>query len=320
MAEPLLNLEPVDKVEILTLMDNYTDVLLPGSDIVQRPPLAVGGQIPTTTVVAEHGLSLLVTVHKGDLSHTVLLDTGWTAMGVIHNMNVLGIDPEKIETIVLSHGHMDHTGTLVPILERISHPVDVVLHPHALLSPRYLQIQDGAKLLFPKTLADNALRSKGAELVWSEKPTPVADSMVGVTGQVERVTGFEKGLPNAMMEKDGKVVPDPILDDQAMVIHLKDKGLVVVAGCSHAGIINTLLYARKITGIQRIYAVFGGFHLSGTVFEPIIEDTLRELKQMDPAVLVPMHCTGWKALHRFEEEFPQSFVLNSVGTKFTLTS
>ena len=303
MSEITLQLEPVDKVEILTLMDNYIDVLLPGSDIVQRPPLASGGQIPTTTLVAEHGLSLLVTVQKGGETHTVLLDTGWTPIGVIHNMNVLGITPEQIETIVLSHAHMDHTGTLLPLLEQMSKPTELVLHPAAFLSPRYLAFDDGTKLMFPKTLDKPTLQEKGASIVLSERPVAIAKGKVGVTGQVKRTTGFEKGLPNAMMEKDGEAVPDPILDDQALIINLKRKGLVVVAGCSHAGIINTLLHARKITGVNNVYAVFGGFHLSGAFFEPIIEDTIKELKQIGPSVLVPMHCTGWKAIHRFEEEF-----------------
>ena len=318
MAPQGLEFEPVDKVEILTLMDNYIDVLLPSTEIVHRPPLASAGQIPTTTLVAEHGLSLLIRVYKGADSHTVLLDTGWTSIGVLHNMQILGVDPGEIQTIVLSHAHMDHTGTLVPLLERIGRPIKLVLHPHAFSSPRYLALDETTKILFPKTLDEKILCEKGAEIVLSKSPISVGQSMVGVTGQVERVTSFEKGMPNALMEKDGQVVPDPILDDQALVINLEGKGLVIVAGCSHAGIINTILYAQKITGLQKVHAVLGGFHLSGAFFEPIIEQTIAELKDIAPDILVPMHCTGWKAIHRFEEEFPGSFVLNSVGSKFIL--
>jgi 7,8-dihydropterin-6-yl-methyl-4-(beta-D-ribofuranosyl)aminobenzene 5'-phosphate synthase len=136
---------------------------------------------------------------------------------------------------------------------------------------------------------------------------------------VERVTDFEKGLPNAQMERNGKIEKDLILDDQALVINLKGKGLVVIAGCSHAGIINTILYAGKITGVEKVHTVLGGFHLSGPIFEPIIEETIKEFKKMAPEVLVPMHCTGWKAIQRFSDEFPSSFVLNSVGSRFTLS-
>lgn len=144
------------------------------------------------------------------------------------------------------------------------------------------------------------------------------DSMIAVTGEVERVTGFERGLPNASVERDGKIEPDMILDDQALVIKLKEKGLVIISGCGHAGVINTVLYARKITGIDRIHAVLGGFHLSGPVFEPIVESTITEFRKIRSEIIIPMHCTGWKAVKRFSEEFPSSFVLNSVGTRIVL--
>lgn len=140
-----------------------------------------------------------------------------------------------------------------------------------------------------------------------------------VTGEVERVTPFEKGLPNAVLERDGKIEKDPIVDDQALVIHLKGKGLVVIAGCSHAGIINTILYAQNLTGTERVHTILGGFHLSGPYFEKIIEQTIGELKRINPEVLVPMHCTGWKAIQRMSQEFPDAFVLNSVGSMITLS-
>jgi 7,8-dihydropterin-6-yl-methyl-4-(beta-D-ribofuranosyl)aminobenzene 5'-phosphate synthase len=107
--------------------------------------------------------------------------------------------------------------------------------------------------------------------------------------------------------------------DQALVINLKGKGLVVVSGCAHAGIINTVLYAKKITGVEDVHAVVGGFHLSGPIFEPIIEKTIEAFKEMDLKLIVPMHCTGWKAIQRFSEAFPDSFVLNSVGSAFSLS-
>jgi len=143
--------------------------------------------------------------------------------------------------------------------------------------------------------------------------------MVLVTGEVERITAFEKGLPNALYERNGKIEKDPISDDQAIVINLKGKGLVIISGCSHAGIINTVLFAKKITGVEKIHGILGGFHLTGPFFEQIIEETISELRSMEPQVIVPMHCTGWKAIQRFSEEFPSSFILNSVGSMFTLS-
>jgi 7,8-dihydropterin-6-yl-methyl-4-(beta-D-ribofuranosyl)aminobenzene 5'-phosphate synthase len=312
-------LREVEKIEIITLIDNYVDVLLRNTEVVTRPPLAKGGEIPTDTLLAEHGLSLLVTVRQGANEHTLLFDTGYTKVGVPYNMAQMEIDVEQIEAIVLSHGHMDHTGSFYTLMDQISKKVPVVVHPGAFHSPRYFGLDDGRRLLFPRTLVREALEERDVEILESKGPTLILEDMVAVTGQVERTTDFEKGLPNALIELDGKVQPDPISDDQALVLHLKDKGLVVISGCGHAGIINTVLYSRKFTGVEKIHGVLGGFHLSGPFFEPIIEKTIEALKKMAPQVIMPMHCTGWKAIQRFSEEFPSSFALNSVGSKITLS-
>jgi 7,8-dihydropterin-6-yl-methyl-4-(beta-D-ribofuranosyl)aminobenzene 5'-phosphate synthase len=319
MDNPSDLLLTVDRVEVLTLMDNYVDVLLTNTDVVYRPPLAKDGLIPADTLVAEHGLSLLITLYREEQSHTVLFDTGYSSIGVLHNMDRLGIEPARIETVVISHGHMDHTGTLFSLLDRIPEPVSLVVHPDAFLSPRYFALDDGRKLLFPDTLKRAELEAGNVRIVESAKPSLIAGNTALVTGEVERTTTFEKGLPNALLERNGAIEKDPILDDQAIAVKLKGKGLVVISGCAHAGIVNTLRYATKLTGEEHVHAVLGGFHLSGAFFEPIIEDTIQELKKLAPQVLVPMHCTGWKAIHRFSEEFPESFILNSVGSRFTLS-
>ena len=312
-------LKEVDRVEILTLMDNYVDVLLGSTDVVTRPPLAKGPEIPTNNLLAEHGLSMLVMAYQGKEKHTVLFDTGHTSVGVPHNVEFLEVDLDEVEALVLSHAHMDHTGSLFPVLDKIDKSIPLVVHPEAFVWPRYLSLEDGRKLRFPRTLVKADLEHRKVELVVTKTPTLLAHDLVAVTGEVERVTEFEKGLPNAVLERNGKLEKDPIADDQSLVLNLKGKGLVVISGCAHAGIINTILHAQKITGIKEIYAVIGGFHLSGPSFEPIIEETIGELKQMEPAVLVPMHCTGWKAIERFSQEFPESFILNSVGSRFTLS-
>jgi len=314
-----VELKAVDRIEVLTIIDNYVDVLLENTDVVTRPPHAKGEEIPTDTLLAEHGLSLLVTLYQGERRHTILLDTGYNQMGVPHNLGQLEVDIEKIEAIVLSHGHMDHTGSLYPLLDRIENRIPLVVHPDAFLATRYIRLDDGRKLRFPQTLKKIDLETRNVELLAKKHPTLLADDTIMVTGEVERVTKFEKGMPDAIMEREGELEKDPISDDQALVMNLKGKGLVIIGGCSHAGIINTILYAQKRTGIAPIYGVLGGFHLSGASFEPIIEETISELKKMGPKVLVPMHCTGWKAIKRFSEEFPSAFILNSVGSRYTLS-
>jgi 7,8-dihydropterin-6-yl-methyl-4-(beta-D-ribofuranosyl)aminobenzene 5'-phosphate synthase len=319
MSEKLKDgLREVDGIEVTTIMDNYVDVLLRNSNGVTRPPLAISGKIPADTMLAEHGLSLLVVVKVGGKTHHILFDCGYSKVGVPHNVEMLGIELGKLEAIVLSHGHMDHTGALYPIAESLGRSIPLVLHPDAFLSPRYFGLEDGRKLTCPQTLSRHEMETRGIEVIERRSPSLVAEGAIAVTGEIERVTDFEKGLPNALVERNGKLEHDGILDDQSLVIKLKGKGLLVISGCGHAGIINTMLYAQKITGITTIHAVLGGFHLQGPAFEPIVERTIAEFKAIKPKVAVPMHCTGWAAIKRFSEEFPSSFVLNSVGTRISL--
>jgi 7,8-dihydropterin-6-yl-methyl-4-(beta-D-ribofuranosyl)aminobenzene 5'-phosphate synthase len=194
----------------------------------------------------------------------------------------------------------------------------LIVHPDAFLYHRFLELDDGTKLEFPQAIKKEFMKSTELEIVENSSPSLLADGMIAVTGEVERVTDFEKGLPNISVERDGKIEPDRILDDQALVIKLKEKGLVIISGCGHAGIINTIFYGKKISGSAKIHAVLGGFHLSGPIFKPIVERTIAEFKKIKPKVIVPMHCTGWAAIKRFSEKFPSSFILNSVGTKISL--
>jgi 7,8-dihydropterin-6-yl-methyl-4-(beta-D-ribofuranosyl)aminobenzene 5'-phosphate synthase len=300
-------------------MDNYVDVLLGNTDIVTRPVFRKGDEISRNTVVAEHGLCMFVSASQGEESHSILFDTGHTEIGVPHNLKQLEIDLRGIEAIVLSHGHMDHTGALYPILEALHRPMLLVVHPWGFHSPRFIKWPDGRIDRFPNTLIREDLMNQGAKILESQEPVSLANGMTLVTGEIERTTTFEKGFPLAKIIRNGKLVLDPIRDDQALVVHLKGKGLVVISGCAHSGIVNTVLYSRKITGIEPVYAVLGGFHLTGPLFEPIIGDTIAALKEIGPKVLVPMHCTGWTAINRFSESFPDAFVLNSVGSKFVLS-
>ena len=319
MTDKPLDLKPADQVEILTLVDNYTDLLIPNDERVTRPPLTYGEPVlPTDTLLAEQGLSLLVTVRRGQEEHVIMLDAGYSQVALTHNMDLLGIDAAGIEAIVISHGHMDHTGSLPAILERIGRPVPVVVHPEAFFSPRYFYLPDGGRYSFPLTLDRQELERLGAELIVSADPSLLADETILVTGQVPRVTPFEQAMPNTMLERDGQLERDLIIDDQAIVIHLKGQGLLVISGCAHSGIINTILYAQEITGQSEIYLAMGGFHLTRADPEKVIEPTVAEMERFSPRMVVPMHCTGWAAINRFAEAFPSAFALNTVGARIKL--
>ena len=316
MSKLPIPLKAADRVEIVTLMDNYSDVLLKSEGVVTRPSHTKDGVITTDNVVAEHGLSLFVTVYGSEERHTILFDTGHTEHGVPHNLKFLEMDINDIETIVLSHGHMDHTGSLYPILESLNRRVPVVVHPEAFHSPRFAVMDDGSRNFFPETLKREKLTAYVTEIVESKEPVLLAGDMILVTGQVERTTSYEKGIPYARLVRNGKEEKDNIKDDQSLVVRLKDERLVVISGCAHSGIVNTVRYGRKLTGIDNIHTIIGGFHLSGPAYEKSMEQAIEDIKEMKPEVIVPMHCTGWKAINRFSESFPDAFILNSVGSKY----
>jgi 7,8-dihydropterin-6-yl-methyl-4-(beta-D-ribofuranosyl)aminobenzene 5'-phosphate synthase len=144
----------------------------------------------------------------------------------------------------------------------------------------------------------------------------IKDSIL-VTGEVPRTTDFEKGFPNHYSEIDGKMENDPLIkDDQAIILSIKDKGLVVITGCGHSGIVNILKYAKELTGNDRIYAVMGGMHLTGGTFEPIIPRTIDELEKLEARFLIPCHCSGLKAVNEIVRIMPNAFIQNSVGTTY----
>jgi 7,8-dihydropterin-6-yl-methyl-4-(beta-D-ribofuranosyl)aminobenzene 5'-phosphate synthase len=268
-------------------------------------------------LLAEHGLSLFIKIFKGNQQHSILMDAGWSEIGVIHNLKILGVDLSDIEAIVLSHGHMDHFGGLKKILALLSQKISLIFHPDVLLDSRFLQLPNGERVNFP-ALDESFLKKTGASLIKTSSPYILASDLVATTGEIERVTDFERGLPGAYFERDGKIEPDYLLDDHGLVINLKDKGLVVISGCAHSGIINTVYHAQKIIGTDQVYAIMGGFHLGGSHFEPAVGITIKLLKEIDPEVIVPMHCTGFKATTRIAQEMPDRFILSSVGTKILL--
>ena len=137
-----------------------------------------------------------------------------------------------------------------------------------------------------------------------------------VLGEIGRITEFEKGMPGAEANVNGEWVKDPFPDDRGVALKVKNKGLVVVGGCSHAGIINTVRHAQRVTGTAKVHAVLGGFHLTGPMMESIIGPTIREMKEIAPEYIVPTHCTGWKAINEFAREMPDQFLLNTVGTTY----
>jgi 7,8-dihydropterin-6-yl-methyl-4-(beta-D-ribofuranosyl)aminobenzene 5'-phosphate synthase len=325
-----VTLEPVDGVLVTTLIDNASDILLPDEGLVRRWGLSgSAGPLPimptelaadgTTLDVlrAEHGFSALVEVRAGGRTRRVLFDTGVTPDGVVANLDRLALSPDTFEAIVLSHGHFDHIMGLEGLAGRLgSHNLPVLLHPDFWARRRITFPGRDFELPVPSR---NAIEGAGFTVIEDRRPSFLLDGSLLVTGEVARTTAFEKGMAVHQRWVDGDWRPDPLIhDDQAAVLHVRDKGLVVLTGCGHAGVVNIVRHAKRVTGIDRLYAVIGGFHLAGPLFEPIIPRTVAALAAESPRMVVPAHCTGWKAQVALAAELPEAFVPNAVGSRFEL--
>lgn len=311
------SLQQIDKVEILTLQDNYIDLTTQdNSDVVSRAMPLKGLEVKNS-ILAEHGFSAVVTVTRDDVSRSVLFDFGFSEHGAAFNADALGVDMTAIEAFALSHGHLDHVGGIEQLSRMVGKKgIDLVLHPEAFRNPRYLKITDDFKVFFPAFTREKA-EAAGVHLVETEKPYPMIGGNVLFLGAVPRRTAFEKGAPNLCYEENGVEKQDPIDDDSALVFNVKNKGLVVLSGCAHAGIVNTVEYAREVTGVRKVFAVMGGFHLTGTDMDTVIAPTTRALKALDPVYIIPTHCTGRTAVMYIEKEMPDKFLLNMSGTRMT---
>ncbi len=323
-----LAIHPVDSVTITTLVDNVLDVFMPdqgpakrfrdGTAAGRRVARTLNGRRVNNHPRGEHGFSALVTMKTGGRSHSVLFDAGRTPDGLRHNIHCLGVEPRDIEVVVLSHGHFDHTtglDGLARVMGRTNLPV--VIHPE-FWGRRRLVLPGREPWELPST-SRSGLEDVGFEVIEDRQPSFILDGCALITGEVDRSTDFEPGFPYQDVWRDDGWQPDPlVLDDQALIINVRDRGLVVLSGCGHAGMINILRYAQKITGVTRVHAVLGGFHLNGPLYEALIPATCDALRLIGPDVIVPAHCTGWRAMHALGREFPGAFVPNSVGTQFEL--
>jgi 7,8-dihydropterin-6-yl-methyl-4-(beta-D-ribofuranosyl)aminobenzene 5'-phosphate synthase len=314
---PRIALPEVDGVQVTLVMDNTIDALMASTDVARRLPLGPN-PFERPQPMAEHGFSALIRVKQGEKSGTVLFDTGVSRRGILHNLDALELDAADIQAIVLSHGHADHALGLPGLLERLGRRnLPLVLHPEAYLE-RKLILPNGIELRIPPPRRAD-LRREHIELVEEVGPSALIDGMILVSGEVARTTDFEKGFPIHWAKRDGVWVPDPLIaDDQCAIVNVRGKGLVVVTGCGHSGIINIIEHARTLTGVDTVHTVVGGFHLTGGLFEPIIPATIAALQRINPRYVMPGHCTGWSATHQLARAMPEAFIPNSVGTTLML--
>jgi len=316
-------LKEVEGVEITSLADDAVDFM---STIMRKEARQVREWVKERMgeewvkkhfrlPFAEHGFSVLIRVLREGKFHVVLFDTGISPDGVVNNAKRMGLNLGEIECIILSHGHYDHFGGLLGVLKAVKkESLPIIVHED-MFRTRGVVNSDGTIREYPEIPPENQVAP--AKYVETNRSHLVADEGILVTGEIPRNTDFEKGLLRQRVFSNGKWQPDPwVWDERAIVINVKHKGLVVISGCAHAGIINTIRHAQQITGVSEVYAVMGGFHLAGSDCEPRISQTVEMLQKFNPPIVVPMHCTGWRGKYAIFEAMPQAFVWNSVGNLY----
>jgi len=246
---------------------------------------------------AKHGLSIYIKTKVRSETITVLMDTGPSPEIILHNADAMDVDLNKINVILLSHGHYDHLGGLIGVLKRVSDPVTVLAHPKT-FDPKFAY-RHHVKYIGP-TFSLSEIKATGGILLLAKNPVKIGEGITS-SGEVKRNTTFEQ-VEGLWKVNDELFMKDSMLDDQSLIINIRDRGLVIIAGCAHSGIINTIKQAQRITGISRVHAVLGGFHLKNADAKRIVATT-KELIKINPNIIGPCHCTGSKAIRRFTDAF-----------------
>ena len=243
----------------------------------------------------------------------VLLDTGQN-ISASHNADILGVDLGKIDRVVLSHGHFDHTGGLRQVLLKMRKKVEIIAHPD-IWAAKYARRRGQEARYIGIPFQQQELESLGAGFNLTAEPVKITDNII-TTGEIPMVTEFEQINPNLFVKEDSDFKPDKLLDDRALIINT-GQGLVVILGCAHRGIINTLYHAQQLTGVKQIQMVLGGCHLIGANEERIML-TIAALRELGVVRIGVSHCTGLPAAVIIAQEFGDNFFFNNAGTRINL--
>jgi 7,8-dihydropterin-6-yl-methyl-4-(beta-D-ribofuranosyl)aminobenzene 5'-phosphate synthase len=332
----------VDRLAVWSLVDNAHDIFLksgPVGDIavkceVQRNGLGVGPNLSTQQLQSEFGLGFHLESTQGGETRNYLLDYGLSKTAGVDNMAFLKIDPAKVDALILSHGHYDHFGGLLPLLtqhrEKMRADLPLYVGGEDAFCYRWMEPPNAERQSFG-VLDRRELDKADVRVVMAEKPM-VIGGQAFTTGAIARTT-FEAVQPAAKIElgqrdgagcdashftpaeQAGQVVPDQFWFEHATCFHVKDRGLVVISSCGHAGIVNTVKAAQAASGIEKVHAVMGGFHLAPSP-EPYVAQTVDAFKEINPDYLVPMHCSGSTFTRLANAAMPGKIIPPSTGSRF----
>lgn len=309
-----MSMTEIDRVKIIVITDNYYDALRPDPRAGIRYRTA-----PGQSIHAEHGLSYYVETTVEGRQSGFMFDYGLDPQGVINNMALLKIDLAKARAFGLSHGHFDHCGGLLEVLRtnqsRIVKGVPLYVGQEV-FSHRLSRPPGMSELRDLGQLRKAEIEQAGlVEIVEINEPVEAIPGAY-LTGKIERVVDYENDNPTLFIERDGKIEVDDFHGEQALFFSVKDKGLVVLSGCAHTGIINTIRQAQRLAAAERVHAVVGGFHLINA--EPKrISAVMEGIKNIAPAHIIPTHCTGFEATMALSHKMPRQFTLNTAGTTYT---
>jgi len=310
----VIDLPEIGRLTVTVVTDNYTDSIRPDAPVGKR---FRGG--PGAFVHAGHGLSFYIETLLKRKSHALMFDYGPDPYIAIRNMELLGIDPGKVNSFGLSHGHLDHWGGLLGLLKHHGDKIakgtplyvggETFAHRYSVNLSTLVRTDIGR-------LKKKEIESFGIVEIREIKEPTEAIPGCWLTGDIERTTEYEKGTPTLLVKRGGKVERDYMMGEQGLVSNVKDKGLVVISGCAHAGIVNTVKHARKITSINKVHAIIGGFHLVNSAPD-LISKTIADIQAMKPDYVIATHCTGFEAMSAFAKEMPDQFIINTAGTRYT---
>jgi 7,8-dihydropterin-6-yl-methyl-4-(beta-D-ribofuranosyl)aminobenzene 5'-phosphate synthase len=317
-AQGLVKIPESESITITVLADSYVDAGRADEKIAKRLRRVIS---PLDTAPhGEHGLAYQIENVVAGKSHCCLFDFGADTEGVMKNMKLLKVDPAKVEALGISHDHWDHQQAFLGIMkankDRFRHGIPLYVGDPFFVGT-FQRLPNGNVISMLGLNRKDVEELGFIKIIEIKEPTPFVPGAY-FTGRVEQVTNYEKVPPRFVDKKGNDYVPTTFPGEQAVILNAKGKGLVVLSSCAHRGIVNTVKHAQKITGVEKVYMVMGGFHLTGA--DPkVIQRTVADIKAIGLQYIIPTHCTGFEAVQAFSREMPDQFILNTVGTKYVIT-